>query len=50
MIADNRERNLTVCKEIKDGMWSDWADLIDCKGTQKIDGSEERCGEGRTVV
>ena len=47
LIADNRERNLTFCREIIDGSWSSWTDLGDCKGTQKVDGVEGfRCGEG----
>ena len=51
MIADNRERNLTVCQAIIDGRWSDWSDLGECKGTQKIeDVGGFRCGEGISKV
>ena len=48
LIKTNSERNLTLCKEIKDGTWSSWTDLGDCKGAQKIEGVEgARCGEGK---
>ena len=51
MIADHRERKLTICQDIIDGRWSNWTDLGDCKGTQKVEGVEGfRCGEGKTVV
>ena len=48
LIKTNSERNLTLCKEIKDGTWSSWTDLEGCKGTQRVDGVEgARCGEGK---
>ena len=47
MIADHRERNLTVCQEIKDGSWSDWKDLGDCEGLQEVEGvANYSCGLG----
>ena len=48
MIADNKERNLTFCRDIIDGTWSNWTDLGQCRGTQKVEGVEGfRCGEGK---
>ena len=48
LIADNWERNLTFCQEIIDGTWSNWSNLGECRGTQKVEGVEEfRCGEGK---
>ena len=48
MVAENKERNLTICQDIIDGVWSDWSDLGECKGTQKVEGLEGfRCGEGK---
>ena len=48
LIKTNSERNLTLCKEIKDGTWSSWTEMEVCKGTQKVEGVEgARCGEGK---
>ena len=42
MIADNRERKLTTCKEIVDGEWSEWTDLEECIYVQ----AGNTCGPG----
>ena len=47
LMADNRD--LTICKD-RGGRWSDWINLGDCKGTQKVDGvAGFQCGEGYQV-
>ena len=47
MMADNSRRNISLCTDIVDGTWTEWTDLEDCRGLQKVDGLRRfRCGEG----
>ena len=47
LIADNRERKLTICKEIVDGKWTEWRDLGDCEGLEEVEGvANYTCGIG----
>ena len=51
MMADNSDRNISLCKEIVDGSWSNWTDVGECKGLEKVEGLENyRCGEGHKTV
>ena len=46
MMADNSRRNISLCTDIVDGTWTEWTDLEDCRGLEKVDGLLIRCGEG----
>ena len=51
MMADNSDRNISLCKEIKDGSWTKWTDVEECKGLERVTGLEEyRCGYGYKTV
>ena len=51
MMADNSDRNISLCKEIPDGFWTNWTDVGACKGLEKVEGLENyRCGEGHKTV
>ena len=47
LIKTNSERNLTICKKIIDGKWTEWRDIVDCEGIQEVEGVPDyRCGLG----
>ena len=57
MMADNSDRNISLCKEIVDGSWSNWTDVGECKGLEKVEDLDKveglenyRCGEGHKTV
>ena len=57
LMADNSEKNISLCKEIVDGSWSNWTDVGECKGMERAEGQDQveglenyRCGEGRKTV
>ena len=51
MMADNSDRNISLCKEIPDGFWTNWTDVGVCNGLEKVEGLENyRCGEGYKTV
>ena len=47
MMADNSDRNISLCTEIRDGSWSSWTEVEECRGLEKVEGLRKyRCGEG----
>jgi len=41
LMADNSEKNISLCKEIVDGSWSNWTDVGECKGVERVEGHDE---------
>ena len=46
MIRANSERKLALCQEIRDGSWSPWEGIAECKGRKTVRGYDHFCGDG----